>query len=916
MRKTAVLLAFLLLTSINLLAQIDKGSIEAIALDQARSPLPGVTITVTRPETGFTTTAVTDSAGTARFLALTPGNYRVQFTLEGFAPVAEQNLAIRVGQEAKLSVAMHAQSSETITVSAESPIVDVMKTDSSTNILPEQIAALPVADRDFQRLAFIAPGVQRERGGFRFINGGPVVGAGGNASQTTIFVNGVDLTDQVNGLARARFSQDAVREFRVITNRFDTEIGGSAGGALSIVTKSGTNDISGSVFGFFRDSALRSQGALDLKKNDDYSRRQLGFTIGGPAMRDKLFYFGSVEQINEKSIVLYRPGGAFASQAADLSHPFNQTLVFGSLDTNLSATMTAGLKAVYENYSEDNFRVGGVADASYGQTLERKNWNATFEHNTFISSSTSNEARAQYGTRRFFEPTNSNGVAEWYSSGNTLMTGSNILGDLLGDGSTWELRDTLHHHLAAGNGSHDLKGGISLQHVSERLRIDTYQEGLFIYLTDTKALPLAYAYGVGSADVDTTTNLYGAFVEDAWRPSSKLLVNLGLRYDLDTNGNNAGFHHALIPKPRKRDTNNYQPRFSFNYDLRGDGTSVVRGGAGRFTGRFLLVPALTELQQNGETGRVTFTRINGALLGFPTLALDPNNPRTTGIVSKPAIALLAPDFESPEATQASLGYTMKLGDSRLYLDTEAVYVKGEHEIVIRDVNWSGNATHVRPNTAYDQINMYTNDGRSRYRALVVSLNGSVRKNDLVTASLTIADKDNISDDFSPDFPTGYPNDPANINSEYGRARGDEHYRIVLSGVFHAPYGIVVAPIYEYGSGQPWTHRLGYDYNGDGKNSDRPAGVGRNTENGPPFRQLSLRLTKGFAIGWGQVEAIAEAFNITNVVNYDVQSINGAQFLSGPTITNPAAVYVPNPNYGVARATLPSREFQLGLRWVF
>jgi hypothetical protein len=232
------------------------------------------------------------------------------------------------------------------------------------------------------------------------------------------------------------------------------------------------------------------------------------------------------------------------------------------------------------------------------------------------------------------------------------------------------------------------------------------------------------------------------------------------------------------------------------------------------------------------------------------------------------------------------------------------------------VNWSGNATHIRPNTAYDQINMYTNDGRSRYRALVVSLNGSVRQNDLITASLTIADKDNISDDFSPDFPTGYPNDPANINSEYGRGRGDEHYRVVVSGIFHAPYGILVAPIYEYGSGQPWTHRLGYDYNGDGKNSDRPLGVGRNTENGPPFRQLSLRLTKGFAIGWGQVEAIAECFNLTNVVNYDVQSINGAQFLSGPTIANPAAAYVLNPGYGAARATLPAREFQLGLRWVF
>ncbi|HWS70605.1 MAG TPA: TonB-dependent receptor, partial [Thermoanaerobaculia bacterium] len=500
------------------------------------------------------------------------------------------------------------------------PLVDVYKTDSSTNIIPEQIQSLPVPDRDFQRLAFIAPGVQRERGGFRFINGGPVIGAGGNASQATILVNGVDMTDQVNGLSRARFSQDAIREFRVITNRFDTEIGGSAGGALSIVTKSGTNAITGSVFGFFRDATLREKGALDLKKNNDYSRRQYGFTIGGPIQRDRAFYFGSLEQINEKNITLFRPGGAFASRAADISHPFDQTLLFGSLDTNFGSTMTGGLRGVYENYKEDNFRVGGVADASYGQTLERKNWNTTFEHNWALSSSASNEARAQYGTRRFSEPTNSDGVAEWYSSGNTLQTGGNILGDLLGDGSTFELRDTLHKHLAIGNSSHDLKGGLSWQHVDERLRIDTYSSGLFIYLTDTKALPLAYAYGVGSSDVSSNTELYGAFIEDSWRPTTKLVVNAGIRYDLDTNGNNAGFTHQLIPNGRKRDSNNYQPRVAFSYDLLGNGTNVVRGGAGKFTGRFLLVPALTELQQNGESGRVTFTRVNGALFGIPALA--------------------------------------------------------------------------------------------------------------------------------------------------------------------------------------------------------------------------------------------------------------------------------------------------------
>lgn len=905
-----------LATTLPAFAQIDKASIEAVALDQSKAPLPGVTVTVTRPETGYEAIGVTDSSGTARFPALSPGDYEVQFSLEGFAPVANQRLTLRVGQEAKLSTLMQASASETITVSGEATLVDVHKSDSSSIVVPEQIASLPVADRNFENLAFITPGVQRERGGFRFINGGPVIGAGGNASQATILVDGVDMTDQVNGLSRARFSQDAVREFRVINNRFDTQIGGSTGGALSVVTKSGTNDMRGSVQGFFRDAAFRSQGELDLKKNEEYSRRQLGFTLGGPIVQDKTFYFASAELVNEDNATFFRPGGAYANRAADIPRPFDQTLLFGSIDTNFNSQMTGGIKAVYENFEQENFRVGGVADESYGQLLERKNWNVTGEHNWSLSSNSSNEARVQYGTRRFYEPTNSDAVAEWFSNGNTLQTGGNILGDLLGDGSTWELRDTFHHHIASGRGSHDLKGGFSWQHVEERFVLDTYATGLFLWANDTRSFPIAYAYGVGSSDVTTDTNIYGLFVEDSWRPNANLTLNVGLRYDLDTNGNNEGFTHPLIPEPRETDTNNYQPRFSFTYDLFGNGTNVIRGGAGKFTGRYLLVPALTELQGNGVTGRVTYTRLNGLLFGLPALALDPANPTTTGIQSKPAISLLSPDYHNPEATQASVGYTMKLGSSRLYLDTEAIYVKGEDEIVIHDVNWNGNAAPAnarRPFAPYDQVNMYENLGRSEYKALVFALNGNIRNRDLITASVTISDKKNVSDDFSPDFPTGYPNDPHNMEAEYGYARGHERYRFVLSGVFHLPWDFTIAPIYEYGSGQPWTRRLGYDANGDGKNSDRPVGVGRNEESGPPFRQLSLRLTKGFAFAFGRVEAIAEAFNVTNVVNYDVQSVFGGQFLTAPTATAPAT---PNPRFGQFGSTLPPREFQLGVRWVF
>ncbi|MGE5234798.1 MAG: TonB-dependent receptor [Acidobacteriota bacterium] len=906
-------------------AQISTAEIQVYVVDEGNQPLPGVTVQVAQPAIGLNRTVVTGMDGMARVAALPPGSYTIKFELAGFNPLDEQ-VVLRIGQIARINATMAQAKAEQITVTAAAPVVDVLKMDSSSNIVPEQIADLPVPDRQFENLAFIAPGVQRERGDFRFIKGGPVIGAGGNASYATILVDGVDFTDPALGLARARFSQDAIREFRVINNRFDTEIGGSAGGALSVVTKSGTNLYSGDAFAFYRSDGLRSKGALE-RESLPYDRGQYGFTLGGPIVKDKTYFFFSGEYIKTDDITLYRPKGAFLSQQADIKHPWDQTLLFGSLDHSFSDAQRLSAKLVYDKYREDNFRVGGVADVSYGQQLNRDNWNFALQHVLVPSENYVNELHLQIGSSKYQEPPNSIRMAEWFSSGNTLQTGTNILGDLLGKDEQWELRDTAHMYA----GAHDIKMGIDYQHIKYRSRIDTFQEGLMLYVTDTRALPLAYSYGVGSSDVTTSTNLWAGFVQDDWHVKPNLTLSLGLRYDLDTNGNDPDFHHPLVPNGRSRDTNNYQPRVGFSWDLRGDGKAVMRGGWGRFTGRFLLIPALTELQQNGVTGRVTYTNINGALywplcpsLGItdPTVcqlvfpALDPNNPAHTGMPSPPSITLLDKRFVNPQADQATLGIAVRLG-ANLFFDTEAQYVKGTDEIVVGDKNWSGNATHTRPNPAYTQINVYTNQGRSEYKALVFSLNGTLKGGHLLTASVTIADKKNISDDFSPEFPYGYPNDPANIGAEYGRSRTDERYHIVLSGVFRLPLDFTVAPVIEYGSGQPWTQRYGYDYNGDGKNSDRLPGVERNSMDGPRYSSVNLRVTKAFPFGGGpRLELIAEAFNLFNTVNYQVASVDGARYLNGPTITNPTTAYVVNPNYGRYSATFPAREIQLGLRLTF
>jgi hypothetical protein len=892
-------------------AQVNTATVEALVIDSESHPVPAVIVRVTSIASGATREEITDEDGTARVSAIPPGTYDVTFEFQDKMLLVQKDVSLHVGQTAVLHAMRQATIETTVVVTAAAPMVDLRKIDSSTNIIPEQLESLPVADRDFQRLAFIAPLVQRERGEFRFITGGPVIGAAGNASQSTILVDGVDFTDPALGLASARLSQDAIREFRIITNRFDAAVGGSAGGALSIVTQSGSNALNGKVFAFFRNAELRAAGALDEGKSP-YSRKQFGAAVGGPLVRSRTHLFGSVEQIGERNVTLFRPGGLYREQAADVEVPFDQSLLFFRLDHQLNASSHLATKVLYEQYGQDNFRVGGAQDTSYGQQLNRDNWNVNAEHTWAGAGTNTNQFHILITKRRYEEPRNSTVPGEWFSSGNTLRTGGNPLGDLLGDGTFYELRDTY----ALLRNRHELKLGFSVQHVRDRSRIDVYQSGLFIYVNDTRVLPLAYVYGVGSADVQTTTTRYAGYVQDDWALRPNLRVNLALRYDIDTNGNHPDFRHPLVPEGRPIDANNLQPRAAISWDVGGRGRHVIRGGVGLFTGRYLLTPLLAELQQNGVTGRVAQMRLNGALFGLPALALDATHPESTGIPQQPDIGLMDLTLDAPTSTQLSGGWTLRLGSRDLFLDAEGVFVDGRDEIIIRDTNFGGSSNPVRLNRAYNQINTYTNEGHSRYAALVLSLNGALGAGHLLTASYTLGSKNNIADDFSPEFPFGYPDDPSNIAAEYGRSRNDERHRLILTAVFKAPFDLVVAPIYEYGSGQPWTHRLGYDFNGDGKNSDRPAGVGRFGESGPSFNQLSLRVTKTLRLPRTRVDVIAEAFNLFNTTNFNVASVDAAEFLSGPTLARPAPPFVKNATFGKYMATLPSREIQLGLRWAF
>ena len=388
---SAAILAVLILP-LAATAQVSTASLSVQVVGEGEERLPGVTVEVLNTETGLQRTGITDERGIVQLQALPPGTYEIAAQLEGMTTPASEVFQLMVGQRAQLTVVLQPRVTDTIEVRGAAPLVDVHRMDSSTNIIPEQIQEIPVRDRQFERLALLTPGTQRDQARYYNRQGAPVVGASSNSADVAYMMDGGEFTDSFFGLGRVRVSQDAIEEFRVIAHRFDSEIGGSAGGAISVVTKSGGNSLRGSAFGFYRADSMRSKGALE--ENDvDFTRYHLGFTVGGPILVDKTHYFVSAEHIDQNDAVFFRPGGAFVDLAEDIPHPVKQNLALLSLDHQFGPSSLGFAKLVYEHYREENYQVGGVRDETRGWGVYRDHFNGLLGHTWVLGATLLNEAR-------------------------------------------------------------------------------------------------------------------------------------------------------------------------------------------------------------------------------------------------------------------------------------------------------------------------------------------------------------------------------------------------------------------------------------------------------------------------------------------------------------------------------------------
>jgi hypothetical protein len=258
------------------------------------------TITLRNLDTNRTYSATSSSVGLYILTNVAPGNYEVTVEAPGFAKFSQKDMALRVGQMATLDVNMKvAGAAEQVVVSTEAPVIEPTRTEVSQVIETQQIQSLPISGRLFTDFALLSPGVTTGRISLQSTFTDPSVtriSFGGQRDlNNSVTVDGADNINTATGSQRATPSQEAVSEFRVVNNSFGAEYGRALGGIVSIVTKSGTNDLHGSVYGYLENQAMNAESILSQPGFDVYRQGQFGATFGGPIRRDKTFFFLNYE---------------------------------------------------------------------------------------------------------------------------------------------------------------------------------------------------------------------------------------------------------------------------------------------------------------------------------------------------------------------------------------------------------------------------------------------------------------------------------------------------------------------------------------------------------------------------------------------------------------------------------------------
>ena len=920
-------------------AQVVGANVSGRITDDGGGALPGVTVTITNKSNGVQQTAVTNAEGVYRVVSLQPAPYEIKAELAGFG-TATRELVLTIGANATLDLRLGvAGLEESITVAASTPLVEVARAAPSSTIVESQIQALPVLERNFLALAQLMPGAAPN-----YISKFSRVKFGGPADQRngyTTIVDGGDLDDAIWGDPTVNISQDAVQEFKVFRNQFDAQYGAALAAVVTVATKSGTNNLHGSGYFFGRDDKFNARNAFARTK-PVYGQQRFGGSLGGPLVQNRTHYFGAYEYTNvdRENIIALPASNPFAAREnGTFPATSREHLMVAKVDHRINERVSMFARYAFDdqyatrtnNPSSDS---ANVNDASKMHSL-------IGEQSWVISNTTVNTLRAHYMWNEVSTVPVVRGVPQEQRP--SVTTGQNTTAPQFFPRTRIQIFDTLFKTA----GRHDLKVGGDYTYAMHGYDANFFESGAWQFTTDApfnsnnlatwpinfvQQTPGYYQYN---------SHIFAAYVQDDWRVADRLRLNLGLRYDLDTNLRMNDVYAQILGDPayagieafvsndRGTDADNWQPRFGMTYDIKGDGTLVGRAGWGRYVTRNRHYFGLTS--QDRLLGIAVRIEDPNQLRHYPDISAVLGGRSLSDYVNSGAarsVYIIPDDYELPESQNTTVGLGWQISGNTGF-EFDYVHAYGYKQLGALDLNLpaSGriNATNPRPVARFTEVKSLENFTKSWYNALETQFRTRMRGLDSLSVSYTLSStiRDGVNH---------YQTYPGTMRTpqERGYSEQDTRHNLSVAAAAGLPWGIQLSSILRALSGTPFSVSAGFDIDGDGQTqNDRPAGlpitVGREKVDESlliinelraarnlapitvdhlkldPFIALDVRATKAFSLGPGRrIELFLEGYNVLNRVNY-AGGGNGS-------IISPALL--------IRSAARDARQVQLGARVTF
>jgi hypothetical protein len=883
--------------------------------DAQGAVLPGATITLRSRATDATWTATSRADGRFALTMLPPGDYETTVTLARFSTWHVESVTLNVGQERSLDVRLTlANVRESIVITDTPPPTE---TSVESVLTHDRIQALPLNGRNYLELALLVPGNQPTptfdptKTNSVLISSAGQLGRGSNVT-----VDGQDTNDDVVGGPLLNLPIDAVQEFQIATDRFGADLGRSASSVINVVTRSGANTPFGTASFFARDSAWQARPATidPASGTPPFDRQQVSAAYGGPLRKDRLFWFAAVEYRNQDGAVLVGSRNT-ATRTIDRSFataPLDDGLWLARVDS-------AGIKSRFSvRYA------GERAEDTAASAVERTIGSATQRQVAL------NRYHSTYGTWSWapsstFVNALHAGVVTFLNRTNPVATLPQLTFPSLQDGASFrmpqETRQTrfeLTDNATFVRGPHALSVGGAFQRIDGEFRLGVFQQGRVELVenfpgfdhngdgrVDDEDLLFAVTLRSGKPTqqliIPDADNVHLAgFAQDDWAVSNRLHLNLGLRYEVDTDVNNQSHVDDLNPLvapfikgERHRDLNNLSPRVGAAFSL--NDSTVIRGGYGIYYDRVVLEIVSLERGLDGRAlpievraGNTFFLDQNGQ---FPPFAPTVSNP-FTGFVLPGAgasgINIIDANLQNPMVQEFHLGIETAMHGTRLRAD--GIHNVGRDFLIGRTVGEVFNPVVGGP----DRVVNLESSARTKYDALLLSADRRFGTA-FVNVAYTLSKAFNYANDDQIPFQNG-PIDPNNLFREEGPTPNDRRHRLTAMAQVRVPYGISVAGIWTQSSGVPMDiimpdgqSRVPVLQRNAGGRQFTTAGelnsfitqlnasggvdgtllplVSDTAKFNDGFSSIDLRISRPFAINRRvRIEPMAEVFNLLNTTN--------------------------------------------------